>query len=363
MKTYSNKLIFDYVNGNDIYGVSVDDLENNPDFMMDVIKYTKDKRMYDLCSDSVKTNYEFVKFMIGMFKKDVDFVSSLALTYLNNTKEEDITHKEILILVGELEGNSDELLTIKLKKSIFNTLEMGTIDLELRECDPKLKQELGMVFLLIINDYGFSDVIKKYFAKEFIKKIFFKENMTLEEFIHKQVKTFEMIRTQGINTFLINYIERYDHYLSTYVSNHIDLLEDLRKEVIKIGNNWDRYMDNINRRRVNIINQEVYNYIDEHNVVIRDSVDQLIRYVIRKYNLEDIFNKYDNVIDEDQINISINDIDEGKMNLMELKCLKYISDLVNELFEEDIIGQKEFEDINKKYNGASKIIQFNANSK
>ena len=44
MKTYNKKLIYDYIMGNDIEDFDTDELENNPEFMMEVIKYTKDKK-------------------------------------------------------------------------------------------------------------------------------------------------------------------------------------------------------------------------------------------------------------------------------------------------------------------------------
>lgn len=362
MGVYTNKLIFDYVNGNDIYGVNVEDLENNSNFMMDVIKYTKDKRMYELCSDNVKNNYEFVKFMIDTFKNDVDFVASLTLNYLNNTNEEDITYKELLILASSLIGDSEYLLTLKLKRTIFNTLEFGSIESALNDVSySKEPIELGMGFIFITDKYCNSDIIKSYFAKEFIEKIFYNEDITLEELIHKNFKSFGSIENHGINTFLINYIEMHDQCLATYISNHINLLENLRKEITKIGNNWDKYIENINIRRINILNQEVYNYIDENNIILSFSVQQLIMYVIRKYKLEDIFTKYDEVqqyIDFERTDISDNNIDEGKMDIMELKCLKYICDLVDELFKADIIEQKTIKDNNKKYNGHSKILKF-----
>lgn len=361
MEVYSKKLIFDYVNGNDIYGCSVDELEDNPEFMMDVIKYTKDKRMYDLCSDRVKNNHKFVKFMIETFKDDVDFVTSLALNYLNKVNEESITYKEILVLTSELIGDCDNLIVLKLKQEIFKTLEIGSIESALKdESDYKVKKELGMGFIYIIDNYGNSDIIKNYFAKEFIEKIFYNNDITLEELIHKQVKNFNKLKKQGINIFLINYIEMYDHYLAAHISNHIDLLEKLKKEIIKVCNNWDKYIENINRRRINILNQEVYNYVDENHVILSFGVYQLIMYVMKKYDLEDIFNKYDNnqnFINENQIDIS--NIDENKMNLMELKCFKYISDLVVELFNEDIIDKSaRLNEKKQTNNGNCKILAF-----
>ena len=64
---YSKKVIMDYVCGNDIVGYEIEQLENDHRFMIDVIKYTGDKRIYKLCSDKVKNNPDFVKFLVDFF--------------------------------------------------------------------------------------------------------------------------------------------------------------------------------------------------------------------------------------------------------------------------------------------------------
>lgn len=367
MVKYSKKVIFDYVTGNDIEEFNIDELEDDYEFMIEVIKFTNDKRMYDLCSDKVKNNYEFIKFMVETFKKDVDFVASLALNYLNNTDEEDITYKELLVFVSNFIGDNDKLLTLKLKREIFKTIDFSKMELIINEeTNPKVKQELGMGFIFIIDSYGGSDILKNYFASEFIEKIFYSENYNLEEFIHNQFKAFDIIKKEGINTFLINYIEKYDHYLAAYISTNINLLNNVRKEIIKIGNNWNKYIENINKRRIDILNQEVCNYVVENHVALSFDIHQLIMYVMKKYYLEDIFNKYDdfqNLLDDEQIYVDSEQVDETKMNFNELKCLKYISDLVIELFEKDAISQKNIEIDKKKYNGYSKILKFSANNR
>ena len=361
MKSYSNKLVFDYVNGNDIYGYNIDDLEDNLHFMIDVIRFTKDKNMYELCSDNVKNNYVFVKFMVKMFKEDVEFVTSLVLSYLNTKDEEDITYKELLALVSNLKGDSDNLLTLKLKREIFKTIEFGSLDLTIKELEPKVKQEVGMGFVFVIDNYGNSNILKNFFAEEFISKIFERDNITLEELIHKTVKSFNQIQKQGINTFLINFIKGYDTYLADYICNHIELLDDIKRKIIVIGNNWDNYIEKINIRRFNILYQEMYRYIDDHGLILRFSVYELLVYVMKKNNLEDIFNKYE--LEQQGLTDCTPKIDENKMNLPELKFLKYVSDLVNELFSEDVIDKQETQSTKKESNGYSKVLKFNNNTK
>lgn len=86
-KEYSKKLVFDYVMGNDIVGYNIEDLEDNPIFMRQVIEYTKDFKMYFHCSEKVKNDYEFIKFMLLTFQ-DLSTVL-LAQKYLQKLEEDD----------------------------------------------------------------------------------------------------------------------------------------------------------------------------------------------------------------------------------------------------------------------------------
>ena len=60
MLKYSASTVEDYIEGNDIEDFDIDELENDRSFMLDVIKKTKDKNFYNLCSDDLKHDYEFV---------------------------------------------------------------------------------------------------------------------------------------------------------------------------------------------------------------------------------------------------------------------------------------------------------------
>ena len=55
---YSNYVIRKYVNAEEI-SYDIDELEDDPKFMRKVIEYTKDKNMYNLCSNRVKKDYFF----------------------------------------------------------------------------------------------------------------------------------------------------------------------------------------------------------------------------------------------------------------------------------------------------------------
>ncbi|UKI57644.1 MAG: hypothetical protein L6V81_10110 [Clostridium sp.] len=47
-------------------------------FMMQVISVSGDNNFYNLCSDIVKCDYEFVKYLIIKFRDKIDFVCEVA---------------------------------------------------------------------------------------------------------------------------------------------------------------------------------------------------------------------------------------------------------------------------------------------
>lgn len=98
--------ILDYINGEDIE--NIEELENNYKFMMEVIKLTRDKNMFNICSDEVKLNYEFIKFMVETFKKDVEFIDKIATEYIDTIGSEDVTSLELIfIMAGILKRNTE----------------------------------------------------------------------------------------------------------------------------------------------------------------------------------------------------------------------------------------------------------------
>ena len=52
---YNRKLIWKYINGEEI--PNIDRLESDYRFMLEVIRITNDKKMYNLCSDEIKLKY------------------------------------------------------------------------------------------------------------------------------------------------------------------------------------------------------------------------------------------------------------------------------------------------------------------
>ena len=108
MKKYDKKIIYDYIMGNDLGEYSSEELEDNKEFMIEVIEKTNDKRMYNLCSNNVSLDYEFVKYIVLKFRNDVDFIKEVADNYLNNIGvDNDYERVELLAIMSSLTNSYD----------------------------------------------------------------------------------------------------------------------------------------------------------------------------------------------------------------------------------------------------------------
>ena len=93
MKKYSRELINRYINSEDITIYDIDELENDKDFMMQVISVSGDNNFYNLCSDNVKCDYDYsvlyepTKSLQEDFSKIIDDI---------NLKENDLKDEKIL---------------------------------------------------------------------------------------------------------------------------------------------------------------------------------------------------------------------------------------------------------------------------
>ena len=104
---YSIKTVEAYIKGEDIEKYTIEELENDPTFMRMIVLATNDKNIYNLCSEKVKLDYEFVKMMIKRFKNDLNFVCQVANYYLENSDNKEHT-LELLIIMRGLTTNKEE---------------------------------------------------------------------------------------------------------------------------------------------------------------------------------------------------------------------------------------------------------------
>lgn len=332
-RKYSIKIVWDYINGLEVN--NIDELENDCMFMMDVIRITRDKNMYNLCSDEVKRNYEFVKFMIETFSYDKKFVNEIACSYLDSVDEDDITAKELIFILCEVFKNCKyEYLKYFVMRTCICSYERVMVDAIVREEEnPAWKKEFGLGFILIlVKDIGNSDIIVKYIASEYLYEIFYENNeMTLEKFMHKKFNNPDKIKNTGVKNFIIEYVSTYDANLSAYLCAHLDLLKGIEKDIERIIKNWTEYNIRTLIRKNNIFMQETYNLIEQYNSKL--TYREICWYIDKKLNLPVKLSLNDEEFDCDFMEYT----DLKRMNLNDYRCLMEIVELAKELYLSSVI--------------------------
>ncbi|MBQ3021325.1 MAG: hypothetical protein IJD92_03780 [Bacilli bacterium] len=355
------KLINDYINGNDIENYTLDELENNSNFMLSVIKYTQDKRIYNLCSNKLKNDYEFIKEIILFFKDDFKFINKVAGDFIDNnkykpnvinitdylnpddkTKETEIF--ELCIIMSRIYKKyyPDEFNKYAVNVTLFKESSLIENEIILRENKNELwVKDLGLGFKLCALAFQNSEEILKVFIDYYLNELFFVPDM--ESLLHKKFINKEEFINYGINNYIINHIKKYDEYLAYYITKRLYLTKDIKKDIDKIIYNWDKYNYNIEKQKYDLFMEKLLEYKEENFMNMLYSLDELIDFIKNNLGLEDIFNKYyikDYIYsEEDKYYDSLfnrNGIKLEKMNEEEIKCIRYVYSLAKRIFNKKI---------------------------
>lgn len=337
MKKYSREVVFNYVNGFDTL-YDVDELENDYLFMIDVIDYTNDKRMYNLCSSSVKGNYDFVRFIILKFRDDIDFICDV-FDYYYEVETDEFKKNDLLIIMIELLKNKDVDRFIKYKLSLlsFYTENKVVFD-KIKSEDPDDRLHMGLGFYVIFDDCYASENLSSFFASNFINDIFEDNNITLEEVVHKRFKTFADLEKFGIVNFLLDFLSKYDDMLSDYVSTHLYLLDDLKKQFGYIKQNWDIYVLKMKKLRYDILYDRVNDYIFDNNCLF--SLYDILCVIAKEYNLGEELASYFGI--EDVYSDMVFTSSFADVSKLDFKNMRYYRD-IKKIFCEVMFSDKPVE--------------------
>ena len=288
MKKIDISLVKKYVNGEDLGEFTSEQLENDKDFMMGVIGYTNDIKMYSFCSDEVKQDYEFVKYLVLKFKDNSQFITSVADNYLDNT-DTDWESKELSIIM-------EHVLPRKLseKYQVLNETSYFTkrLEVEIAEAkDSKLESMVGMGFWLMFDQYNGSDVILDYYANNMIGEIIRDNNIDFEKMLHTQFKSAGKIAEMGINNYIVNFIGYYDSMLSSYVSTHLDIIKPIANRIKLIQDNWDKYSSVDETKRYNNMLDMVHEYMGMSDSNMEEN--EVLYYVANELGIKEKVKQYD----------------------------------------------------------------------
>lgn len=344
MVAYNRKLVMDYISGNDIVGYDIEKLEEDLDFMTLVIRYTKDKNMYHLCSPTLQKNYAFIKFLIQQFPKDLAFLCPIVDCYLEQT-EEDFPYIELLAMMCNLTRGHDEyFVSYRMKALAFYTEMKGRIELFIEEekGDSQFINKIGLGFLFIVDLFSDSQVTMSFFAERFMDDILTNRDSNLERIFHEDFATLKQLESTPLNNYLINYFYRYDSALAAYISCHLDLLDSLKEDIRKIKLHWDFFEASNQTRRYYILIEQVHEYMKEHERNCPFSELEILYRIGLELGVADEIRKYDDLEEEIyQRFISLGAFDKKSLDFLEWKQYSSIKKIMLGILTPRVVREPE----------------------
>mgnify|MGYP003571266531 CR=1 FL=1 len=393
------KILQNYINGGDTPGYNTDELENNPQFMMAAINMANDVNLYRLCSDEVKTNYDFVRFLISKLSKndnskrsnltvysvankfmqskteeikrlnkEIDDLEVGILTYIRESSTDKIEKKiselnrinterlEIAIIVSELLKNDPQYLSEfiayrSLLASKYNDLKIMIEQIK-NELNAKGEEvavrNLATGFMVVKDKYASSIIVQSYFAKIFIIDILKAKGFNFENYIHENFDSFDRIEEKGFDSYLIEFLGYFDPYLAAYAANHKDVLVDIRKELTTIGKRWDWFVQNNEEKKYDILIDAVLNYWEEEEKKEGFYTDfvayELLYYIGNELGVLDKILKYDKsgYPYDEIINTILNSEKFKSMSIADIKHYREIKKIMSKILFKKIA--EEFDD-------------------
>lgn len=348
MEKYSLDTVKKYINGEDLDNYNVDQLEDDKKFMMAVINFSNDFNFYNLCSDEVKSDYEFVKYLVIKFKNNINFICKVADEFLEKTSDA-LFAAELAIIMQRLIKNKKENDYDLFVDSIYNR---KLLEIEIYKAKNQDDFNVSQ-FHLFIDEFGSSSIIMEHYAKRFIKDIFKSNGINLENMLHSSFKNKEQIIKVGINSFLINIIERYDTSLSSYVCTNVSVLFPLKDEIQKILNNWDKYNREKEKEKYKLAFDKAYEYMENTDGILGDiGKYETIYYAAKELGIYEKLAKYDDTFLEEYREIIIEDLEDGLVaSTIDINIKEYVHYLnVKKILSSIIFGNGKYELIKNKFN-------------
>ena len=104
------------------------------------------------------------------------------------------------------------------------------------------------------------------------------------------------INKQGLNNYMLSFIEIYDPMLASYASAHLDVLLTFREKIIEVQKNWDKYNNECEREKYNYMFEKVHEYMKEADSIFTEAY--LIYYIGSKLGILEKIKQYDYVSEE-----------------------------------------------------------------
>lgn len=290
---YDLKLINDYINGNDIEGYSIDELESNTDFMISVIKATNDKNFYNLCSKEVKNDYNFITFMINKFSDDHAFIDKIVTENFNDIENEE-ERLDIITNMCDIYDKENSYYG-KYKVLFISKFLIDEVSVESYKINNPNDKDVGLGFCVFYEEYHGNKRILKYYVESMINYIFDDLKINLERRLHKEFKSTSEIEKYGIYNYMLDFLSLYDASLADYCSVHRNLLDDFKSDIDKVIKKWNSFDNKIEMRKVYDMFDRVDAFIYEHGNKTEFIEEEYLYYICKELGLFDLLVKYSNL--------------------------------------------------------------------
>lgn len=343
MNKYDKKIINAYIKGEDIKDYTIEELENDSKFMKMVIAKTRDKLMYELCSDELKKDPNFIKYIIIIFNSDIDFICQVMDEFIKTATDVQTFTELILLMCKYTKSTNNNFNKYeKYRDLIYLDFKVKVEQVKQEYKGTELEQEIGMGFIFIYDYYNHSDITLNYFATNFLIDIFEDYNIDLEELIHNNFTKFKDLEDYGITKYLLNLIHKYDPSLVNYVTIYKKLLTPLQNKVQTIKEEWDLYPEKKQKKQYELMIDKVFDYVDE----IKNSTlveVELLYYIGAYLGIAENIKKYDTLMTDEIYELIISNMEARiSSTVFNVYDIKYINDIQNIMIE-----TLELKDINK----------------
>lgn len=254
---YPESLIKQYINSCEILDYDIDELEDDFDFITQVINYSNDKNFFFLCSERLKLNNDFINYLMNKFLFDDEFIWLIVQNFINN-QSDPLKSLEVLIsaknLLNITFSSRFEECNSALYKLYCNQIEM---------IEEESKNDTSC-FHRVMNRFGSSQLVTDYFAENMISELT-DDFGDLEEAAHSLFFDYESLALNGTERFIIEYLSESDYALSNYALLHSYVLKKSLRSIDKIRENWDEYEEAKQVKKYKDLFDRIDNFIDSYD--------------------------------------------------------------------------------------------------
>lgn len=297
--------ILDYISGNDIPEEELERLEDNEEFMIAVLKHTKDKATAFYASDRLMKSPTYIRRVVELFENDFEFIISLVEKFEqksdfvsdgNMLSDEQIAMDELSVVLSEFYNKTKDDRLIEYKMLAANLIKKFQLwVLLVLHNDEEIKEELfdentNLRFQYILSAYQDSQILTDFFMKNIVDDILYDEDFTLEELIHFSFSGVKNPKDINSLEMLLTVISEKDQDLSDFLIDNPQYLQKYIRRVERIKESWKSYLDQINVDRVDYIMEKYHEY--ELGISYHHSKSYLLSVAVEKLGLQEFFMQY-----------------------------------------------------------------------